>query len=253
VTAPRAAAPAGAWSQFVRDLGWSLRTARSALGFVGVVVVLSGAKAALPPLWWPLFVLVLLFLAGFAGTEWLFYLQRADGKRLTFSDGLGATWHYVRPFTRLGIVSFTPYLLVYGFVVASQGRRTGWQGFHFHAPGWWIAFSVGYTVVLDMLLTFVTPSLASSTDFVFEAIPEGLRELRSSWPRSVWYALAPGLTLTLIALPLPRSAVGTAGGAAIGIVGGLVGFLFKGAIAAFYIRQFGDPRRRSDAATSAER
>jgi hypothetical protein len=98
--------------------------------------------------------------------------------------------------------------------------------------------SIIATLLLDIALTFVVPALALSTTSIGEALSLGCKMIRVTWPSSKWYALAPGLTATLLAGLLPSSAAGPWLPILIGGVGTFLGLWFKGATVAFYARAF---------------
>ena len=62
--------------------------------------------------------------------------------------------------------------------------------------------------------------------------------IAATWPRSSWYVLSPGLALGALAIIALESAIGTGGLAAIWVVTCTLGLWFRGAIAAFYLREY---------------
>ncbi len=89
---------------------------------------------------------------------------------------------------------------------------------------------------MDVLLTFVTPALAYSTDRPAKAIALGWRLLRQDWPQCAWYALTPPLALILITRALPRSSLAVVPAAIFGTLAWMLNLWFKGATAAYYLR-----------------
>ena len=89
------------------------------------------------------------------------------------------------------------------------------------------------TVVLDVLLTFVTPALVFTSHRVRDALSIGLRLLRRSLPGAAAYALVPPLAVVLASLwtGLPQAVA-----VPLVAVTTLANLLVKGATAALYLR-----------------
>jgi hypothetical protein len=91
-------------------------------------------------------------------------------------------------------------------------------------------------IVLDMLLTFVTPALAFTTRSVRRALRIGLSTIKREWGSARWYVLVPPLAISLVS----RAVRPTAGVAAVvvpPVAAELLTLLFRGATAAFYLRR----------------
>lgn len=192
------------------------------------------ALTHLPDEFAPLVLIFLLFNAGWLGTERITYLRAFREE----SIGAGELWKLTRAFvvrfSVLGLVvaiPFAPFVILGFSHVLSEGPRRAIR----------VALYV-MSVIIDLALTFVTPALAFSTRKVRTALKIGLRLIRSEWPSCAWYVLAPPLAAGFVSQSLAR----TAGIATQLLTSGLATLLnlwFKGAIAAFYLRQHEDVGR----------
>lgn len=93
------------------------------------------------------------------------------------------------------------------------------------------------TLLVDFTLTFVTQALAFSTRRVRTAFRIGLRMLRDQWPRSAWYATVPPLAVIILLRVFQPEALGEPAQTSLGVAATLLNVWFKGATAAFYLRQ----------------
>jgi hypothetical protein len=193
---------------------------------------------------------IALVIVGFYGTQWLFYFRMLTDRELHVLELPGVTLRFVGRFVRLGIIVVGP-LILFGIVIAlaeSHGATSAGHSHHLTLSTPVRATLVLYELIIDMLLTFVSPSLVYATTSAREALRLGLGRLRTTWPSSAWYMLTPGLTLSLVAFVLPQSAIGTGGALGIAVGGGLLGLAFKGAIASFYLRSLSRTERRAGGA-----
>ena len=225
--------PTRAWPLFWTDLRWSVRAWASGLWFVMLVVALQAALVAVPPRLDLLDIPLLLGLVGFVGTERIFYLRAYRNSRLEAREVVPFSWRFIGRFLVLGIVAVVPFVAIIATIeVVVQPAPYKADAFPI-----WVRMSIlTFGLILDLLLTFVTPALAFSTRSVNEALHIGWRMLKDTWPTSAWYAFTPGLTLGVIALVLPRSLIGLVGSIALAGVTGALGFAFKGAVVPFYVR-----------------
>jgi len=164
--------------------------------------------------------LAFLWLAGWVGTERVWYLRAFAGTSITARQAWRFTYAFMGRYVRLGILAslvFVPFAVV-GLVSPSLGH---------------IAFIVG-GAVSNIALTFVTPALAFSTRRATEAIRIGLTTIGRTWPRSAPYVLIPALVMALIRTPEWKTSrigyVATLAGL------GLANLWFKGAVARMYLR-----------------
>ncbi len=177
-----------------------------------------------------------IFIAGFVGTQRVWFVRIFEGRTLTGREVAALTRAFIGRFVILGFVCTLPSWCVFGIVGAAV--------FHTWGPGGLLTVSIGYAVVLDIALTFVVPALSLSTGSVREAFGLGLRMVRDERPASMWYALAPGLTLNAFSLLLPRSLFAPGARIAIVLAAAALSLWFKGAIVAFYVRHQPPAHRR---------
>lgn len=236
------------WSSFSGDLRWSLQALRSApvlVGLTGGLIFVDGLLRAAARLRGAGVVAVLglpigLFLTGFLGTQRVWFARHHQGRVLRFSEVWPLTYAFVGRFIVLGLLAGFPLLLLFAVGVAVIESRIANHGPHAQVRDLGQAPLVVLLIGLDVALTFVVPILALTTRSVRAAIRQGLRMLVTTWPACAWYALAPGLTLTLLGVALPRSSLGTPGALVLGVVAGLVGLWLKGAVVSFYLREHPD-------------
>jgi hypothetical protein len=86
-------------------------------------------------------------------------------------------------------------------------------------------------------MTFVTPALAYSTRSVAGAFDIGFGMIRRTWPRSALYLLCPPLALNVLNAVFPLG--GSLGELVVAPAIVVTGLVAKGAIAAFYLREWG--------------
>jgi hypothetical protein len=215
--------------------------------FVLVAAGVWGAGTAIDLRLPILSILVALTLAGFYGTEWVFYFRRLTGRDLLPHEVPREVWGYIGRFVRLGLIVFVP-MFVIGVVTAVatvHGTPAGDPAARVAVEDRWRVIFISYELIVDVLLTFVSPALVYSTTSAREALAAGISRLRRTLPSSALYALTPGLSLSLVAFVLPRSALGDGGTIGLAVGGGLLGLAFKGAIAPFYLRSLSDSERKA--------
>jgi hypothetical protein len=224
----------GSRALYFHNLRWSLRAWGQGPWFVVLTVVLQGAIVALAG---KVSILVLpleLFLVGFVGTERIFYLRVYRGNRLNWREVVPITWRFLGRFIVLGLIVVIPFTIV--FFVVAIATRPAVHG-HFVLSGWSRVTLLAFSLLIDVLLTFVVPALAFSTRSAGEALRLGVQMLKHTWPASAWYAFAPGITVTVVALALPRSLIGYWATIGVAMVGGALGLAFKGAVVPFYLQR----------------
>ena len=167
--------------------------------------------------------LILLFSAGWAGTERIWYLRAFRGVGIRPTEAWNLTWSFVGRFVRLGLLVFLALMpaLVIGYWNTSLML---------------LAIAI-LGVPIDTALTFVLPALSYSTNSVGAALRIGLRMIRTEWPASAVYVLLPPLAMLAAVRVLPASKVGVAGRIGITVATTLLYIAFKGATAAFYLRR----------------
>jgi len=222
------------WALYLYDLRWSVRAWARAPWFVVLAVVLQGGLVALAGKVIALVLPLELFLAGFVGTERIFYLRAYRGERLYWREVLPMTWRFLGRFVVLGLIVSIPAGVLY--VIVDIATRPALHH-HFGLTIWSRITLLVFGMVLDVLLTFVVPALAFSTRSAGEALRLGVGMLKGAWPASAWYAFAPGLTVAAVALALPRSVIGYWPAVAVAMAGGALGLAFKGAAVPFYLQR----------------
>ncbi len=211
------AASLGVWWKEPRLALWTL--------VLAVAIELPAAIARQPnePGWQALALPVQIVMAGWVGTQRIWYLRAFRGKTMQRGEPVKFTRAFLGPFVALDLLVGVPLGML--TIPLALGRPTGWP-----------VYLAVVTIVVDAFLTFVTPALAYSTHSALEAISIGLRILRDDWPRCAWYALVPALAIILINRSLPRSSLAVIPAAAIGTTAWMLNLWFKGATAAYYLR-----------------
>ncbi len=221
------------WDEFKGDLQASLRAWRIAplLPLTSVLLFLS---SYVPDPWWWLALPVFLFTIGWFGTERIWYLRIYWGESISTRELWRMTWAFFWRFVRLGVLAaivWSPVLILAFRNIANDPDPAEEA---FSTPTVWITSAI-LTVVIDFVLTFVTPALAFSTRRVREALRLGLRMLRDHWPQTAWYALVPPLAILLMFRVTEPSSLSFAGRMAISSGSILLNLWFKGATTAFYL------------------
>ena len=165
-----------------------------------------------------------LVLAGFAGTQRIWYLRvfrgRTLARELLWPMTLAFTGRYIVLGSLVGI-PFALFVVPLVLSVSGVGARA--------------LVTVPLVFVADFIGTFVTSALAFSTKRVLEAISIGWRTLWGGWPATAPYALVAPLVVLALGQTLGRSITG-AGALAVGVAGTLLTLLCKGATTAYYLR-----------------
>lgn len=188
-----------------------------------------------------LFIPVSLFHAGWSGTERIWYLRIFRGRSLSRQEGWSFSWSFLGRFFVLGLiialVLVPVYLLTFWSLlvrVRSQPGPPDLDSLRF----WQLAVSTVAVLIVEFVLTFVTPALAYTTRRVTEALRIGIRMIKDTWPKCALYVLVPPFAVTLIARFLPAQVVEVWWRLALLPGSALLNLLFKGATAAFYLRRF---------------
>jgi hypothetical protein len=211
---------------FGDDLAASLRVWREAPA-LPLLTVAIGIAASFQELVGPGgFVIALpatLVLAGWVGTQRIWYLRLFRGMTLESDEYWHMTWAFVGRYVVLGFLMGIPLSLLFlpvSFAVQGQVARA--------------AILLLYVFVADFVLTFVTPALAFSTGSALEALAIGWRTLWDGWPATAPYGLVAPLVIIGLGQVLGR-ALGAAA-IVLTILGTLLGLWFKGATTAYYLR-----------------
>ena len=118
-----------------------------------------------------------LFLAGFVGTQRIWYLRAFRGDQFDTTEIWPLSWAFFLRYAALAIVTLVHFLPV--LVVAHIA----------HGAARILIIAAG-AVALDVALTFVTPALAYSTAELGEAWRIGRSMIREGWPVTAWCARA---------------------------------------------------------------
>ncbi len=185
---------------------------------------MESSQAGLTSLVQMAFLPLIIFAIGWVGTERVWYSRAFRAERLQLKEAWRLTWRFLGRYAALGILVFLPLVILVIIV-------------YFLNPSTMRLMFVIGIVPIDILLTFVTPALAFSTSKVSEALRIGVRMITQAWPGTAPYVLIPPLAITLIVQLSPLGMFGIAG--LFGITGltVLLNLLFKGAVAAYYLRE----------------
>jgi hypothetical protein len=224
------------WSVFRGDLRRSLE----AIGIAPMLTVLTVGLQIAFYISGPIIFLglpLLLFEAGFVGTQRVWFERIYRGDHLGGREIVPLTRSFIGRFVVLGLltsVAASPFLLLAH--PPHERLQTGWA-----------IVVVALFLVLDIGLTFVVPALSLTTRSVRDALRIGLLMIKKAWPTSAWYLLTPGLTLVLLSNAVRLSSYKPNLALRIALVASttVLAVWFKGAIVAFYLRQPPAPPRRS--------
>lgn len=181
--------------------------------------------------------LVVFALLGFPGTQRLWFLRAATGRRLTAGEVVPLTLRYFGRFFVVGLVFFAVALVFVipltvefarGIEVRADGTTT------LPSLSWPLLLTAALgTVILDALFTFVTPALVLTSHRVRDALRIGLRLLRATWPVAATYVLIPPFAAVVLSLY-----TGLAPAVAVPLVAAstALNLLVKGATVAYYLR-----------------
>jgi len=192
-----------------------LTVALAAAADLSYVIGPAGTVIALP---------ALVVLAGFAGTQRIWYLRVFRGRTLEHSLVWPMTWAFVGRYLALGFLFGIPFaLVVLPIFLAVSGTASR------------ALVTVPVVFVADFIGTFVTSALAFSTHHVTEALSIGWRTLWDGWPATAPYALVAPLVVIGLGQTLGRT-IGGPGAFAVELLGTLLTLLCKGATTAYYLR-----------------
>lgn len=183
---------------------------------------------------------------GWSGTERLAYLRLWRSGGLAGRDLALATTDLVWPVLRLVLLVLLPSATIAAGATVAVVATTGGTV----EP---LALALGTGVLVGLVLTFALPALVYTTRRARSAAMVGVRLLRRTWPANAWHVVVPLTVFAARGAPgRPVMAPQMEVLAAIGLA--VLGLWFKGAIAAFYLREMGaehegvaafDPRRET--------
>jgi hypothetical protein len=171
---------------------------------------------------------LLLFHIGLSGSARVWYLRRFSGERLESGELWSLSWRFFGRFFLLGLLALAvsfPLVVVSIVLTLRQDSLVPLL----------VVSAVG-ALLVDVLFTFATPSLAYYTDNPWRALTGGVGLLRRAWPECALYALVPPMALLLLAQGSP-DALGKPVAAVFALVSPLLTLLFAGASAAFVLRR----------------
>ncbi|HVF54280.1 MAG TPA: hypothetical protein VNC78_11855 [Actinomycetota bacterium] len=220
---------------FGDDLVAALRAWRAApllpLIYVGICLA---PYAPFPPMWSLTAPAVLLFWVGWVGTERIWYLRLFRGKELPAAEALAMTWQFLGRYLLLALITGVPAAALYALGIWAAGGF-GSDPRPTEPP----VMAAGLLAVLlvGFALTFIAPALAFTTRQIRAAGRIGFRMLSEGWPRTFSYALIPSIALAFVtyapSLLAPDSLAYQLPGV---VVMALLSTLFRGGIAAYYLR-----------------
>jgi hypothetical protein len=213
---------------FGDDLAASLASWSKAPALPGITLllgVLMDAPDYLGPAGLLLGFAASLLLAGWFGTQRVWYLRLFRGKQLSRHELWPMTRAFIGRYLALGLIVAVPMAAIVIPVFAAVDD-----------PSTRAIALLPVVFVVDVVLTFVTPALAFSTWQASAALATGWQTLREGWPAAAPYALLAPLVVIGLAQVLSR-ALGAGGSIGLTAVGYLLGLWFKGATAAYYLRQ----------------
>jgi hypothetical protein len=222
--------PTPSGREFFADLGAAARAWKTSPWLPILTVALSvvwtvGASSQLDPLVYIGALLLTGLSAGFYGTQRVWYLRVFRGLSMSPQEVWTFSWAFFGRYVVLGLVVAIPLVPLSILAALTHFGRAGYAGI------------IIYSVVLDFLLTFVTPELAFRSRSAVQALDTGIRMIRRTWPAGAYYVLIPPLAIQI----LVYQPAGIAGTSLVGIgvaaaAAALISLLFKGAVAAFYLR-----------------
>jgi len=164
-------------------------------------------------------------LAGWVGTQRLWYLRVSRKRPISGRDLRRATGSLLGRFLALGLIVGIPT----GIIVAVLA---------FAIPTGRVVFLAVAVFVIDVGLTFTPPALCFTTNDPVDALRHGWRLLRASWPGCAFYALTPPLTLFVLTQTVAsNTAAGAIATGILGVAASMLGLWLKGPIVLFYLRR----------------
>lgn len=224
----------GHWATFFGDVRAALNVWRRfpvlPAVSVGLFLILTGIRSGWAAL---LSFVIFFFMAGWVGTERMFYLRGFRGKPMAVGEALRFTRAYIGRYMWLGIVTMLPVIAIYIVIAAVSDAPFGDAGGTQWAP---LVINMVALIIWDVALTFVTPALAFTTPVVGKAWGIGIKMLRDGWPGTAWYALLPPLAFVALSYTRPPESATEPIWLVATCAATLLNLLAKGATAAFYLR-----------------
>jgi hypothetical protein len=152
-------------------------------------------------------------------------------------EALSLTFRYFGRFFVLGLLVFAVSLVaLLPLIVATVSHMSTAADGSVTTSGTglgYLVYGALVTLVLDVVLTFVTPALVFTSHRVGTALRVGLRLLRVTWPHTALYVMVPPLAAVLVSL---YAGLPAAVSVPLVVVSTLLNLVVKGATAAYYLR-----------------
>lgn len=168
----------------------------------------------------------LVFMAGFMGTQRVWYLRAFESRPFPAAEIWDRSWRYAPRFILLAVISSLPSLPLLAFGLVSEWAE-------------WAAFVVAW-ILVDVWITFASPALVYTTRRVGLAFDIGWWFLRRRWASIGWHAVAPPLVVILGARTLPSLDKVGWPVAVVSVAGWMLNLLCKGAQALAYLEHRDD-------------
>jgi hypothetical protein len=173
---------------------------------------------------------VALFAIGFRATTRIWYLRVWQGEPMPAGEVWSVSWRLLGRMFVLGLIIIVPWLVLTGVFYAAV-----------HPAGFsnltTFSIAAGATsFIADVVLTFVVPALIYSTTRAAEACRLGISMLRMHHRQAALYVLTPPLALLALSRLLANATPNRGLYVLIQIAVALLDLMFKGAIAAYYLR-----------------
>ena len=162
---------------------------------------------------------------GWPGVQRVWYLRAFRGRSVSPTGSVRVWRAFFWRFAALGLVAAVPFVVIIGVVRPNVD-----------APPSWFAIAA-ISVLVDFLLTFVTPALSFSTRRIREALRIGVKMIVEEWPACAVYVVAPPLALEAVFGFHVVASLDVTSSRALSAITVLMGLVFKGATAAFYLRR----------------
>jgi len=232
------------WGMYKADLKWSANALRRdpllAVITIATFVALEFTfRMGHRPNGWLIFFAFAaeLYLAGFVGLQRVWFLRKLRNVSFSAREYWTMPWRFFGQFFRLSvlisIISIPVFIPLIVTTLPPPGTRST-DTTPFPTSVRILLFA--WSFLGDVLLTFVIPALSLNVRSARDAIRLGWRTMKRTWPVNAWYLFTPGLTLFALSALLPQSVIPIGLALAIGVVSGLLGLWFKGAVVAFYVR-----------------
>ncbi|GAC1411936.1 MAG: hypothetical protein NVSMB57_07220 [Actinomycetota bacterium] len=204
-----------------------------------VFTLALGIVLVLPPAWRVVTLPLVILEIGWHGASRMLYLRAFRGRPAAGREIWAMTKAYIGRFIVAGLILAIPMIVVsvlFLFVFRGDSPVNGTPRAA-QLQGWYLLTMFALGLVVDVILTFVTPALAFSTRKAGEAYRIGLGMIKRTWPACALYVIVPPLAIQIAATgsaarqTLPLLAI------AIAFLVRILGLMLQGATARFYLRR----------------